>query len=311
MPPDHKDKGWDGSMKVTRIIGCLLILMIIQVSAADTEITIRPSVMVDYSVDPAYLMPGDVGTVAITLNNAAEDYSGSYDVYVDGETKKEVFDLSAQVIDASLSGDNHIQITSNSYYDVGLLGPGDTIEFTYSIKVSEDAPDSIRFLDFVLIGGGDMYDVKWKIPVTIDTSGIKLINSEVGRDSDFIVLDIANVRPNTVKAVTIVPVTDNVEFQPSQYFIGTMDSDEMFTIQFDIEPGDGVEQIGVKAIFKNGNNWHESEIQTINVNNSKPLIVVDKDSNPLLVIGIVGSLFAVIIIFFVVMRKRRSSREET
>ncbi|KAF5422590.1 MAG: hypothetical protein C5S45_02140 [Candidatus Methanocomedens sp.] len=294
-------------MKITRIIGCLLILIMVQVSVADTDITVRPSVMVDYSVDPAYLMPGDEGTVTVTLNNAAKDYS--YSVFVDNRTK-EVFDLSAQVLDASLSGDSHIQVTSNSYYDVGLLGPGDTIDFTYSIKVSEDAPDSIRFLDFVFIGGGDMYDVKWKIPVTVDSSGIKLINSEVSSKSDFIVLDIANVRPNTVKAVTIVPVTNNVEFQPAQYFIGTMDSDEMFTIQFDIEPEDGVEQMGVKAIFKNGNNWHESDIQTINVNNSKPLIVVDRDSNPLLVFGIVGGLFAVIIIVFVVMRKRRSSREE-
>ena len=295
-------------MKITRIIGYLLILIMVQVSAADTDITVRPSVMVDYSVDPAYLMPGDEGTVTVTLNNAAKDYS--YSVFVDNKTKEEVFDLSAQVLDASLSGDSHIQVTSNSYYDVGLLGPGDTIDFTYSIKVSEDAPDSIRFLDFVFIGGGDMYDVKWKIPVTVDSSGIKLINSEVSSKSDFIVLDIANVRPNTVKAVTIVPVTDNVEFQPAQYFIGTMDSDEMFTIQFDIEPEDGIEQMGVKAIFKNGNNWHESDIQTINVNNSKPLIVVDKDSNPWLVFGIVGGLFAVIIIVFVVMRKRRSSREE-
>ena len=294
-------------MKITRIIGCLLILIMVQVSVADTDITVRPSVMVDYSVDPAYLMPGDEGTVTVTLNNAAKDYS--YSVFVDNRTK-EVFDLSAQVLDASLSGDSHIQVTSNSYYDVGLLGPGDTIDFTYSIKVSEDAPDSIRFLDFVFIGGGDMYDVKWKIPVTVDSSGIKLINSEVSSKSDFIVLDIANVRPNTVKAVTIVPVTNNVEFQPAQYFIGTMDSDEMFTIQFDIEPEDGIEQMGVKAIFKNGNNWHESDIQTINVNNSKPLIVVDRDSNPWLVFGIVGGLFAVIIIVFVVMRKRRSSREE-
>jgi len=294
-------------MKITRIIGCLLILIMVQVSVADTDITVRPSVMVDYSVDPAYLMPGDEGTVTVTLNNAAKDYS--YSVFVDNRTK-EVFDLSAQVLDASLSGDSHILVTSNSYYDVGLLGPGDTIDFTYSIKVSEDAPDSIRFLDFVFIGGGDMYDVKWKIPVTVDSSGIKLINSEVSSKSDFIVLDIANVRPNTVKAVTIVPVTDNVEFQPAQYFIGTMDSDEMFTIQFDIQPEDGIEQMGVKAIFKNGNNWHESDIQTINVNNSKPLIVVDRDSNPWLVFGIVGGLFAVIIIFFVVMRKRRSSREE-
>ncbi|MCL7413949.1 MAG: hypothetical protein M8353_10110, partial [ANME-2 cluster archaeon] len=139
----------------------------------------------------------------------------------------------------------------------------------------------------------------------------KLINSEISRNADYIVLDIANVRPNTINAVTIVPATDNVEFQPAQYFIGTMDPDEMFTIQFDIEPEEGVEQIGVRALFKNGNNWHESDIQTINVNNSKPLVVVDRDLNSWWVFGGIGVVFAFIIIIFVVMRKRRSSREET
>jgi uncharacterized protein YfaS (alpha-2-macroglobulin family) len=97
-------------MKITWIIGYLLILIMIQVSAADTDITVRPSVMVDYSVDPAYLMPGDEGTVTVTLNNAAQDYS--YSVPVNNKT--EIFDLSAQVMDASLSGDSHIQVTSNS-----------------------------------------------------------------------------------------------------------------------------------------------------------------------------------------------------
>ncbi|HUW66455.1 MAG TPA: GGIII-like transmembrane region-containing protein, partial [Candidatus Nanoarchaeia archaeon] len=80
-------------------------------------------------------------------------------------------------------------------------------------------------------------------------------------------------------------------------------------VQFDITPDEGIEQIDFKAQFKNGNNWHESDIQTINVNNSKSNTIVEKDSNPLLVFGIVGGMFAVIIIFFVVMRKRRSSSE--
>ena len=303
MSQDNKNQGWIDSMRIIKIIGFLLILMLVQVSTAATDITVRPSVMVEYSVDPAYLMPGDEGTVTVTLKNAAELYS-----YYSAPQDKE-FDLTAQVLEASLMGTDVVMVTSGTYYDVGLLGPGDTIDFTYSIIVSENAPDSIQFLNFVFVGGGNMYDVKWKVPVTIDTSRIKLINSEISKNGDYIVLDIANVRPNTIKAVTIVPATNNVEFQPAQYFIGTMDSDEMFTIQFDIEPEDGVEQIGVKAIFKNGNNWHESDIQTINVNNSKPLDIVGTESNPMLLLGIVGGLFALIIIFFVVMRKRRSSSE--
>ena len=294
-------------MKIKLVIISLLLLMLIQNSTAvDSGITVRPSVMVDYSIDPAYLMPGDVGTVTITLKNAAQDYFSEVPVDI---SNKEIFDLTAQVIDASLLSNSNVQVTSDRYYDVGLLGPGDSIDFTYSIKVDEDAKDGIEFLDFVFIGGGDMYDIKWKVPVTIVSSGIKIINSETSPDSDFIVLDIANTRPNTIKSVNIFSVTEGVVFEPAQYFIGTMDSDEMFTVQFDITPDEGIEQIDFKAQFKNGNNWHESDIQTINVNNSKSLTIVEKDSNPLLVFGIVGGMFAVIIIFFVVMRKRRSSSE--
>ena len=282
-------------------------MMLIQTASADTDITVRPSVMVECSIDPAYFIQGDEGTVTVTLKNAAKDYSYSVPAK---NNKTEVFDLSAQVIDASLVSNDDIEVTCNSYYDVGLLGPGDAIDFTYSIKVDQDASDGVHFLDFVFVGGGDMYDVKWKIPVIVDSSGIKIINTETSDRSDFIVLDIANTRPNTVKSVNIVPVTDGVVFQPAEYFIGTMDSDEMFTIQFDIQPDGTIEQIGFKAQFKNGNNWHESGIQTIHINNSKPFTVVQTQSDPILVIGLVGGLFTILILFFYMMRKRRSTQEE-
>jgi hypothetical protein len=293
-------------MKIKLVIISLLLLLLIQNSTASSDITVRPSVMVDYSIDPAYLMPGDEGTVTITLKNAAQDYS--YTVPVDSNNN-EIFDLTAQVIDASLLSNSNVQVTSGRYSDVGLLGPGDSIDFTYSIKVDEDAKDGVEFLEFVFVGGGDMYDIKWKVPLNIESSGIKIINSETSQDSDFIVLDIANTRPNTIKSVNILSLTEGVVFEPAQYFIGTMDSDEMFTIQFDIIPDDEIEHIDFKAQFKNGNNWHESDIQTIQVNNSKPSTAVGTKSNTLLVIGIVGGLFAVLIIFFIVMRRRRKSEE--
>ncbi|MCL7413686.1 MAG: hypothetical protein M8353_08740, partial [ANME-2 cluster archaeon] len=130
-------------IKIIGFLQILLLILLVQSSAAATDITVRPSVMVEYSVDPAYLMPGDEGTVTVTLKNAAELYS-----YYSAPQDKE-FDLTAQVLEASLSGNNEIQVTSGAYYDVGLLGPGDTIDFTYSIIVSKDAGDGIDFLDFV------------------------------------------------------------------------------------------------------------------------------------------------------------------
>ncbi|MCL7475098.1 MAG: hypothetical protein M8352_03535 [ANME-2 cluster archaeon] len=89
-----------------KIFGLLLIVMLVHVCTAATDITVRPSVMVEYSVDPAYLMPGDEGTVTITLKNAAELYS-----YYSAPQDKE-FDLTAQVLEASLSGNSDILVTS-------------------------------------------------------------------------------------------------------------------------------------------------------------------------------------------------------
>ena len=285
----------------------IVILMQLPGSVADTDITIRPSVMVECSVDPEYLMPGDEGTVTVTLKNAAKTYS--YSVFVDNKTKKEVFELSAQVIDASLLSTDNIQVTSDSYHDVGILGPGDTIDFTYSINIDQDAKDGIHFLNFVFVGGGDMYDIKWKVPVTVDSSQIEIISTESLDGSDYVVLDIANTRPNTINAVTIIPVSENVTFEPAQYFIGTMDSDEMFTIRFDIDTDDGIDQIGIKALFKNGNNWHESDIRTFGMNNSKPVTAIKSESNPLIIIGIVGGILVVLVVFFVIMQRRRRSDE--
>lgn len=316
MPSHNQDKGRNDNMKKKKIIVhfSVLLLMLIVIlmqlpgSVADTDVTIRPSIMVECSVDPEYLMPGDEGTVTVTLKNAAKTYS--YSVFVD-ENEEEVFELSAQVLDASLLSTDNIQVTSDSYHDVGLLGPGDTIDFTYSINIDQDAKDGIHFLNFVFVGGGDMYDVRWKVPVTVDSSQVEIISTESLDGSHYVVLDIANTRPNTINAVTIIPVTENVTFEPAQYFIGTMDSDEMFTIRFDVDTDDDIDRIKIKASFKNGNNWHESAIQTFGMNNSKHETAIESESNPLIIIGIVGGILVVLVVFFVIMRRRRRSNEES
>lgn len=316
MPSHNQDKGRNDNMKRKKIIVhfSVLLLMLIVIlmqlpgSVADTDVTIRPSIMVECSVDPEYLMPGDEGTVTVTLKNAAKTYS--YSVFVD-ENEEEVFELSAQVLDASLLSTDNIQVTSDSYHDVGLLGPGDTIDFTYSINIDQDAKDGIHFLNFVFVGGGDMYDVRWKVPVTVDSSQVEIISTESLDGSHYVVLDIANTRPNTINAVTIIPVTENVTFEPAQYFIGTMDSDEMFTIRFDVDTDDDIDRIRIKASFKNGNNWHESAIQTFGMNNSKHETAIESESNPLIIIGIVGGILVVLVVFFVIMRRRRRSNEES
>ena len=78
-------------------------------------------------------------------------------------------------------------------------------------------------------------------------------------------LNVANPRENTLNAVTIVPSADGVIFSPDEYYIGTMDPDEVFTISFGIAPAndkDGLKDpvnLSFVAKFKNGDNWHTSQ----------------------------------------------------
>jgi len=43
---------------------------------------------------------------------------------------------------------------------------------------------------------------------------------------------VANTHPNEFKSVSIRPEAEDVRFYPVEYFIGPMNPDELFTIQF-------------------------------------------------------------------------------
>jgi len=56
---------------LTPLLVSLILIAFAPPAHADTEI--EPTIVVDYTVDPATLMPGDTGTVAIILTNGATD----------------------------------------------------------------------------------------------------------------------------------------------------------------------------------------------------------------------------------------------
>jgi len=103
-----------------------------------------------------------------------------------------------------------------------------------------------------------------QIPVKVDSTNLSISRAELPSNGK-ISLDVANPRQNTLSAVTIVPYGKGVEFSPEKYYIGTMRSDEIFTIEFDlssIEPSQ-TKNLSFKSTFKNGDTWHESEAYTM------------------------------------------------
>ncbi len=250
-----------------------------------------------YSLSPAVFMAGDTGTVSLMLKNSATAYT----INMDGRD----YSMNAQIQSAELLGNEFIDVTSEPYYNPGIIGPSDSLELPYTIKVRDNTPDGTYFLDFALIGSARLYSLNLKIPIRVDSSSIETALSEKPKTNPGkIILNIANNRPNTLQAVTVIP-SGNVTFEPAEYFIGTMEPDELFTVKFDLISGNP-DNVSFNLRFKNGNNWHESEAMSVALDGSKDTRSESSSSSILIVLGILGAVPVMIAGFFVYMRRRRA-----
>jgi hypothetical protein len=251
----------------------VLLLTFVAPSAGDTEV--RPTVAVTYEVEPATFMPGDTGTITIVLENMA---TGEIYVREDNET----FDMNAYIVRATLLGDGDIEILDSGYTNIGLMGPGDTLQLTFNIKASEEASEGVHFLNFELVGGSDMYDLNYKVPVKIDNRDLKVIVSNLPttlvNEISTITVDVVNMRSNEVSGVIVVPDGNDVTFTPSEVFVGTITAGNKSTATFTLNTlgsEEGTKDISFSASYFNGDNLHQSNDAdiTINVIRQSPLIL--------------------------------------
>jgi len=208
--------------------------------------------------DPEVLIPGDEGTVTLTLTNTASQYS----VTIDGKD----YDTNAQINEAELVGSDGIDVTTDSYQNMGVLGPGDSIEISYNVRVSDDADCGTEHLRLALTGSSHTYNARWDVPIKVESAGIKIIPSKplkLACDEGKIEFDVANTHSSTFTSVSIEPRAEGITFTPTEYFIGTMEPDELFTIEFDCEvTGNSSDSadLHLYSEYRNGNNLHERVI---------------------------------------------------
>nr|QNO42185.1 hypothetical protein EHLBLFLE_00007 [Methanosarcinales archaeon ANME-2c ERB4]QNO42396.1 hypothetical protein LFOPHFOE_00036 [Methanosarcinales archaeon ANME-2c ERB4] len=110
--------------RLTLLIPLLVsLVLIVFAPPVHADIDIEPTIVVDYTVDPATLMPSDTGTVTITLTNGAKDEVVHVTETRSGGniTEMEAFDMNAYVASASLASDKEgaIVVTSGAYTSVG------------------------------------------------------------------------------------------------------------------------------------------------------------------------------------------------
>jgi len=132
----------------------------------------------------------------------------------------------------------------------------------------------------------------------IPSKALQLINGK-----STIEFDVANNHPNELNSVSIKPEAEGVKFYPAEYFIGPMDPDELFTIEFDAVADNSSDSNGdtpkvinmtLSASYGNGVNKHENTVSNLyiqsveaNPENSSGMFVVGL----LILIGIVAGVF--------------------
>ena len=173
-------------------------------------------------------MPGDRGTVTVTLKNTASNPT----VTIGGSD----FDTNARIQAAVLRPiSDGIIVLDAPYGDMGLLGPGDSIKLTFNVKVAEDAPEGTHNFELAIEGNSFDYNSRKNIPLKVDSSNIRVIPSkelQLTNGESTIEFDVANTHPNEFSSVSIKPEAEGITFYPAEYFIGPMNPDELFTIEF-------------------------------------------------------------------------------
>ena len=242
---------------ITTALFLMLLLLASPVSATDDEDKSMVAVT-SYVADPAVMMKGDEGTIKVTLKNNAEN------------------PVSINRVNLYSEG---IQILDDTVYDsVGSIGPGNTRDFTFSVKAN--ANDGIYYPLFYadFSGSGSL---RYPIPVKIDNSDlmVNIVNEPeyyIAGCEKNLTFQVGNPRESGVSGVTITPVGE-ISSENKGFFIGEIKPDASADAVVRIKPeSEGVMDFLVE--YRNGVNRHE-QIISLPISFEKGT----KSANPVLV----------------------------
>ncbi len=264
---------------MTFAVAALILLATAIVSAID-----GPAVMVtSYTVEPGALMPGDTGTITLTIKNPSITAESSEIAMTYGKaglpqqstTTASTRDNSAEIKTIRLSSrGSGIEWSSEGfqrteYGNIGALGPGESIELSIPIKAAEYARDGTYHPEvYIEVENGE--NVRFPVCVKVDSSEVELLEMDAHpeislSESKQIGLVVANNRPNSVSGVNVYvnAKTDELEITPKQIFIGGLGASEKREVSITLTPlSAGDIDISFDVIYKNGDNVHHNDLES-------------------------------------------------
>jgi len=126
-----------------------------------------------------------------------------------------------------------------------------SISFSVSYKNGDNLHTNSLIAPLSVIEALDVAPIITNFPLSITKGGSSRISIEV-----------YNAKTEKITGVLVTPIC-NATVIPSQYFIGSMDPDDVFSASFDIYAdtvGYGTQIIGFKVSFKQGNDYYETPV---------------------------------------------------
>ncbi len=194
---------------------------------------------------------------------------------------------------------------------VGSLDSDASEDVTFSIVPKKIGNYNLSFkVDFK--NGNNLHNSTIKIPIEVvsnyDVAPVLYFFPDFltkGSTAD-VRVEVYNAKTEEITGVIVKPVT-NISISPSEYFIGSMDSDDVFSASFDIESNDlkiGENYtVDFKVSFKQGDNYYETDSISSTFIVTEP---IEKQNNNFGLLFL--SVFIIIIIVYAVYRffkKRR------
>jgi hypothetical protein len=272
-------------------VASLLLLAAAAVSAAD-----GPAVMItDYKVEPEVLMPGDTGTIIVTIKNM-DTQSSETETTTTTTTSYTSSTTTTSTVNAEIES---IRLSSRSrdigwlqegfqrseYFNVGALGPGESITIAIPIKAAAYTSEGTYFPEVCIeVDNGD--NVRFPIPVKVESSSVEILEKDIPSEislseSKEIAMVVANNRPNSVSGVKVLvkAKTEELEFTPECIFIGNLAPYEKRDVNFSLTPlSVGNKDIQFEVEYKNGVNSHRNALKSavfVRSNADVRLILVD------------------------------------
>jgi uncharacterized repeat protein (TIGR01451 family) len=147
-----------------------LVLLMLSIFLIGTGAAAEATVVIqDFQVNPSVLAPKEVGTIVVHLANTAEsatktitEISGMQGNTV---TSSETTPINVFIKSVRLFGEE-VEILSGTYNNLVVLGPGQSIPFTFLIRAPQQTGIYFTKISITIVGG---QSVSYTIPVNVNT----------------------------------------------------------------------------------------------------------------------------------------------